>query len=146
MYTWIIMQRPTGFVHQLNCPSTDIMFALLHFIIIVILFEMESDLHCNWSNCIFCFRDCFPKWMIPPKPTELKSGQLLIELILSLYINANFNFLMTSQVNRRIKDTLDKISFGYLCQIITPSTFKQDIACTGLRVRLYGLVICRLSM
>ena len=35
-----------------------------------------------------------------------------------------------------LRDILDKISFGYLCQIITPSTFKQYIACTGLKVRL----------
>ncbi len=34
-----------------------------------------------------------------------------------------------------LKDILDKISFGYFCQIITPTTFKQYIACTGLKVR-----------
>ncbi len=40
-----------------------------------------------------------------------------------------------------IKDILDKIIFGYLCQIITPSAFYQYIACISLKVRLYGLVI-----
>ncbi len=42
-----------------------------------------------------------------------------------------------------LKDILDKIIFGYLCQITTSSFFYQYIACISLKVRLYGLVICR---
>ncbi len=32
-----------------------------------------------------------------------------------------------------VKDILDKIIFGYLCQIITSSTFYQYIACISLK-------------
>ncbi len=39
----------------------------------------------------------------------------------------NLLVLKTSQLSGILKDILDKISFGYLCQIITPSTFKQYI-------------------
>ena len=48
--------------------------------------------------------------------------------------------------SNRLKDILDKIIFGYLCQIITPSAFYQYIACISLKVSLYGLVIYRPSM
>ncbi len=44
-----------------------------------------------------------------------------------LWFSLMVGTLLLTKVEGQFKDILDKISFGYLCQIITPSTFKQYI-------------------